>query len=258
MRSKKIESLKMILWITKIAICVLFFVGMLSCKNIPSWKCRQLPDSTVFLINIADVNNSKLDSLLLALSEKPVKVLGLNYSQGDIDSLFFLSSLERYKNIVITTQSDKSSANNYDLSLLGSITLTRDQLFINEEGVVDSYNACQNLSNDHPTSFSCEMLKKITQSSQTWGKKKRLLIDFIGDINCFTNFDAEFALKMKDEINWQDKIVILGYLGSSDYMVRTEFDSTDSYYTPLSKDHRVYSTVIHANILTTLIRRKSN
>lgn len=229
---------------------------MSSCKSYSLLDCRILPDTTIHMINIAGLDNKDIVKIIDILSERPIKIIGVNHLFADemIGDTLLISALNKIENVVLASQyqSDKIL-----YSPFSQFTHGVNYLNLND-GVVDRYYTSQNFNGVYSASFTFEMLKKIYPSTRFSPKPEISKIDFIGDLNCFYNYDASLILDRDDAVYWKDKIVLLGYLGSSDYLDRTEADDTDAYLTPLSSTTKIYGTVIHANILSAMIRKHSH
>lgn len=232
-------------------------------------KTEQLSPNIV-LINVEHKSRREIALALQQVTLSKPKVVGFDVVLKEFKGTRGDSLLARYLNHekVITSVIILSDTVISNHPFFGSTNKTG---FVNfnfdtQSAVIREFSSeYQNSSGDNYQSFSTVISKEYL-SNADWERKtptKRLhedrVINYQGNLDRFINFtiDEFMALENKEVI--EDKIVLLGYLGSPTGNI---FDVEDKHFTPLNPVTSgksvpdMYGVVIHANIIDMILADK--
>lgn len=254
--------------IKSVVLTVLFIAGLYAFKYLLKYSIRtvfDLPqkaksvgfslsgydtDTNIVLVNIGRLDRGLIAETVNSLSEASPKVLAFNicFDRNNVtpfDSLLF-SSFQKERNVVLFREGDYCECS-------GEVHYGKEDFQMESDGIVKSF------IND-TTSLSAVVVKLYNKNVYEKLKKrktKKELINYIGNHTHFISVNAENVLTGSfDKSLFQNKIILLGYLGS--FIPDPQRDTVDTYETPynLASSSKMYGTEISANIIHTIIHEK--
>lgn len=221
----------------------------------------------IVLINIEHRDRFELAQLLDEVLKADPKVVGVDIIFKDKKEAFIDSILAKAldNDKVITSYIiEKDSLIENDSLFLntensGFVNLN----FENEETVVREFVGITEFQNQEHLSFASKISHKVL-SEKTWednGFKNKFHgttpIKYHGDYASFLNFGYDEFMNSENKSVLQNKIVLLGYMGSPTGNI---YDVEDKLFTPLNKITAgksvpdMFGVVIHANIINMLLK----
>jgi len=234
------------------------FVFLSACAQKKANNCVDI-DENIILVNIQNGDRLQLAKLINSLAETNVKAIGVNLLlegtksndsvlnneiQRVSDRLVFASVFSKGGNTII-----ESPFRNVKMGLV-SYSILKDSL-------VSSFYYNWPYKEEIYPSFPFQLLKILYPNlidSKNFIDTEVFRIDFVGNMNCFYVFTSDQILDIPKDY-WENKVVIIGYMGAEVSIDGFAIDNIDSYKTSLSKGKRVYGSVILANILASMKRK---
>ncbi len=221
----------------------------------------------IVLINIEHRDRFEIAQLIEEVLKTDPKIVGVDIifkdkKEGFIDSLL-AKALDNDK-VITSYIIDKDSLIENDALFLntensGFVNLN----FENEETVVREFVGITEFQNQEHLSFASKIAHK-TLGEKTWeenGYKNKFHgttpIKYHGDYTSFLNFGYDEFMNSENKSVLQNKIVLLGYIGSPTGNI---YDVEDKLFTPLNKITAgksvpdMFGVVIHANIINMLLK----
>lgn len=219
----------------------------------------------IIIINVNHLSRAKLAVLLAEIQREKPKVIG-------VDVIFNNSKKFLVKNDELQKQLQKENVvsayafknreiikNEADLGVfrhkLGYANFNFDEY----NSIIRNFQPKYNLNGFTYTSFGVRVAQRFYGAQKTFyweNNKKSIPINYSGGLNHYYTFEAEEILKQEATPLLEDKIILLGYLGS---FIGNVFDIEDKHYTPLNQEFMgksmpdTFGVIIHANIIEMLI-----
>ncbi len=236
-------------------IFLLFILAITNCgsKNSTN-KCQHFNES-ITVINYGNLNRDEIAQLIKKIQSLNPAVIGLkvffvNEKQGDDD----LKELIAADNIVLPV---RVMGNELKKSYFKNQSFGASDLILNEKtNRVDEFLIYENYNEDTIKSFSVKILEKYSNTYKPDLKESKYQsIDFNGNCYCFIVADHTIIDNIyKDHI--ENNIVLLGYLGEEFEISGCIKEDKDVHYTEFNDGEKMYSTIISANVLYTLMKQQ--
>ena len=217
----------------------------------------------IILVNIEHKNRFELGQLIETIKKAKPKVIGLDIifkNQKDSFSDSLLATIINDNNIINSyiiqpksiIENHSTFKNNHES---GFVNLNFD----NKTSIIRGFNGIVAKNKKQHFSFSTLISKKVLgEKFEPYHRKLKdlLPIKYFGNIDAFLNFNFDEIMTLEDKSVINNKIVLLGYMGSP---TGNEFDIEDKHFTPLNKitagksNPDMFGVVIHANIVNMLI-----
>lgn len=219
----------------------------------------------IVLVNIEQRNRFELSQLIESISNSNPKVIGLDIIFRDKKESFsdsILANVINQENIITSyiIEKDNIITNHNifnDKQESGFVNFNFD----NKTSIIRGFKGIVSKNNVDYFSFPTIISKKVLGTkfeSNNYIKKlkNQLSIKFYGNLDSFINFDFDELMALEDKSILNNKIVLLGYIGTP---TGNKYDVEDKHFTPLNKVTAgksipdMFGVVIHANILHMLI-----
>lgn len=219
----------------------------------------------IILINIEHKDRFELNQLIELVKESQPKVIGL-------DMIFKEPKISFSDSVLANTIKDSRVVNSYiikDNEIIKNHSIFENENsegfvnfnFDNKTSVIRNFKGIikkkNNLHFSFPTLIAKKYLgEKFNQYNYQNKLKNTRHINFFGNIDTFMNMTFDDLMFLEDKSILNNKIVLLGYMGSPTGNV---YDIEDKHFTPLNKisagksNPDMFGVVVHANIINMLI-----
>ncbi|WP_296313813.1 CHASE2 domain-containing protein [Winogradskyella sp. UBA3174] len=230
-------------------------------------------NNDIILVNVENHGREVIATLLESVLNEDPKVVGFDIilekhkSHNHSDSL--LAKLLKNKKVVTSFDFNEDDIEDNVIENESFFYNPNESAYVNfdfneEIAVVREFQGMMDINGEKRLSFAT-MISKHYLKPKTWKKNKYdtklenlQVIKYSGNLEKFPILSINDFLFSSSKKILKDKIVILGYLGSSKSDNR--FDIRDKHFTPLNNqlagksDKDMYGVVVHANIVNMLIK----
>ena len=234
---------------------------------------QELLDTNIVLVNIGHLDREQIARQIKRVQSYHPKVIGFDgffsVRQDSAMDAVLLAQLNKERNLVMACYLTGKNAHDGSFDSLETSNPyfnTGIRAFVNlgganpETSTIRTFCPVQLFKGDTLVAMAAELVRRYDPAAFRFlvrRKNAREIINYTGNRNAFISFDAGEVLDTSADLSIiKDKIVLMGYIGSS---FQSAIDLEDIYFTPMNpelagRSHPdMYGVVIHANVASMIL-----